>query len=113
MSKACIRRFHEKDLKEITEIVIEAFGSKYGKLPYRNPEKFYNMIKASVDQGDHIGNIVAELDGKVVGFLHLYSPVMPIKKSKIKWSKFTKEYGFKDTFRFLPLQNKNINQVCL
>lgn len=101
MSKTCIRRFQKKDLDETTEIVIDAFGSKYGKLPNRNPEKFYNMIKDSVDQGNHIGNIVAELDGKVVGFLHLYSPIMPIKKSKTKWLKFTKKYGLKDAFRFL------------
>lgn len=97
MNTVHIRPFIISDKIAIAKIFIDSFSEKFGKLPKINPDKFNSMIFDTMVPIH--GNIVAELNGEIVGLLYLKSQHIP--KHKINWIHFIQKYGLINSFHFL------------
>ena len=101
LNNITIRAFESKDTAETARIQTGAFGSKFGRFYKSDPGKLEKMFFKVLSSDLNQGYLVAEQEGKILGFISLCTKKLDAKKSHLKILQFMKEFGFLDTMKFL------------
>lgn len=91
MNKMNIRKFEAADTEQLVEIILQAFGSKFGRFVKWDNQKLGKMItKYYINGSKNSRTVVAEENGKILGFIKLKSKKFlnehssPIQKNSVE-----------------------------